>query len=167
MRFQRGSVLGLGLALLVIGCCGAGSGGAHSGSSATSAVIAVSGRTAERGTRGSILVFAYGDLGPSDDPSVREALAVGSMAADGSFDLAVPPGGALTLVFLADGSNDGAIDEGDPIAVLSSPELSELEAGDRVQIADLRIDFKAHRASANVEVARVGGDIVRTPTPAP
>jgi len=141
---------------------------ASSGSTATtSASVDLSGRAVERGTRGPILVFAFSDLAATDDPSVREPIAVGTMAADGNFELAAPPSAALTLVFLADGSNDGAIDEGDPIAILASPELSDLEAGDRVQVADLRIDFKARRAAATVEVARVGGDVARTPTPAP
>ncbi len=124
----------------------------------------MSGRVAERGTRGSVLVFAYIDPSTAEDSPSREPASVGTVAPDGGFDVAVPPSQSLTLMFLADSSNDGAVDEGDPIAVLTSPELTALQAGDRVQITDAKIDFTSHRVTATIEVTRSASP-ERTPTP--
>lgn len=153
--------------MLAIGCGGPTPRGELAGGAASSAAVGVSGRASERGTRGPVLVFAYNDLAPAEDPAGREPLSVGTVSADGGFDLSLPPSGTLTFVFLADGSHDGAIDEGDPTAAFTTPELTDLNAGDRVQIADLRIDFKAHTAVGTVEVVRAGGEPERTPTAAP
>ena len=81
-------------------------------------------------------------------------------------DLSIAPSQSLTLVFLADGSNDGVVDEGDPIAVLSAPELADLQAGDRVHVDDASLDFHNHRVTATLEVARIGEPAV-TPTSLP
>jgi|SRR5262245_7501080 len=160
-------ILIVGIGILAVGCGGPAPRGAQSGGAASTSAVEVSGRASERGTRGPVLVFAYNDLAAGEDPAVREPLSVGTVTQDGGFDLSLPPSATLTLVFLADGSNDGAIDEGDPIALFSSPELTDLEAGDRVQITDMHIDFKARRADGTIEVVRAAGEPVRTPTPAP
>jgi len=150
---------------LTAGCGGPTPHATQAGSDA-SAAVEVEGRVTQRGTRGSILVFAYSDLAAGEDPTTREAASVGTLTADGGFDLDVPPSASLSLIFLADGSNDGAVDEGDPIAVLSGPELVDLQAGDRVHLADVRIDFTAHHAAGTIEVMR-SGEPQRTPTPVP
>jgi hypothetical protein len=165
VRSLRG-ILALGLVALVGGC--GGSDAAHSTAArgtAGTAAIEVNGRVAQRGTRGSVLVFAYLDLAPGDDPAAREPASVSTIGRDGSFDLDVPDAGSLSLVFLADGANDGAIDGGDPVATLSAPELAELQPGDRVQIGDAAIDFTAHRVTATVAVTRADGS--KSPAPAP
>jgi hypothetical protein len=164
-RRWRGIALG-GLAALAAACGGGPSGSAESGVAPSAAGVEVSGHVVQRGARGSVLVFAYGDLGATDDPAGREPTSVGSLAPDGSFEIGVPPGTTLTMVFLADGANDGAIDAGDPIAVLASPELNGLQAGDRVQISDAKLDFAGHRVDATVEVARAAAP-AHTPTPVP
>jgi hypothetical protein len=134
--------------------------GAQSGLSATD--VEVTGRVTERGARGSILVFAYADLGPSDSPAGREPTSVGTVEQDGSFVIEAAPGAPLSVVFLADNLNDGVIDEGDPIATLSSPDLANLQAGDRVRIGDAKINFAAHRVDATVEVVRAAPGPDRT-----
>lgn len=151
---------------LTAGCGGPTPHVTQSGSDASAAAVEVSGRVTQRGTRGSILVFAYSDLAAGEEPTTREAASVGTLTTDGGFDLDVPPSASLSLIFLADGSNDGAVDEGDPIAVLSGPELVDLQGGDRVHLADVRIDFTAHRAAGTIEVVR-SGEPQRTPTPVP
>jgi hypothetical protein len=155
----------IGLLPLAIGC-GGGSHAAGTGFSANQAGVEVAGYVSQRGTRGSILVFAYTDLTAADDPAAREPASVGTLAPDGRFDVEVPAAATVTLVFLADGSNDGVVDEGDPIALLNSPDLVDLQAGDRVQIRDAKIDFTSHLVAATVEVARAAGP-ARTPTPVP
>ena len=147
--------------------CGGGSRSTGTGVAASAATVEVAGRVVERGTRGSVLVFAYIDLAPGEYPAAREPASIGTVAADGAFDVGVPVGGSLTLVFLADGSNDGVVDGGDPIAVLGGPELADLQVGDRVQIGDAKIDFTSHRVAATIEVARAGGEPARTPTTVP
>lgn len=153
--------------MLSVACGGPVPRGEQAGGAASTLAVEVSGRASDRGTRGSVLAFAYNDLAPGEDPATHEPLSLGSVSPDGGFDLSVPPSATLTLVFLADGSHDGAIDAGDPTAAFTAPELTDLNAGDRVQIADLRIDFKAHRAAGTVEVARAAGEPERTPTAAP
>jgi hypothetical protein len=154
--------------LLLVGC-GGGTGMPSPGSSASLAVangVAISGRATQRGTRGPVLVFAYQDLAAGDDPAAREPAAVGIVAPDGGFDLVAPPAASLVLVFLADGANDGVIDSGDPVAVLASGEMSDLQDGDQVQVGDLQLDFTRHIANAAVTVTRAG-EPPRTPTPVP
>jgi hypothetical protein len=159
----------IGLLVIAAGCGGgsrsAGSGVAATGSAASN--VEVAGQVAERGTRGSVLVFAYTDLAAGEAPAGREPASIGTLAADGSFDLSVPGGGSLTLVFLADGSNDGVVDDGDPIATLNSQELANLQAGDRVQVGDAKVDFTSHRVTATVDVTRPAGQAARTPTAVP
>jgi len=57
----------------------------------------------------------------------------------------------VTLVFLADGSNDGAIDAGDPTAVLAGPDLGDLRSGDRV-----RVTGKVNRVETSTRIAPDG-----------
>lgn len=151
---------------LAAGCGRGPSGSAESGIASSAAGVEIGGHVVQRGTRGSVLVFAYADLAPTDDPAGREPASVGTVAPDGTFDIGVSPSPSVTLVFLADGSNDGAVDEGDPIAVLASQELSGLQAGDRVQVIDAKIDFTGHRVTATVEVAHAVS-AAQTPTPVP
>jgi hypothetical protein len=167
MGFGRGTAA-VACCVLLVGC-GGGAGVRSSGSSASVAGasgVAITGRAIQRGTRGPVLVFAYQDLAAGDDPAAREPAAVGIVAPDGGFDLAVPASASLTLVFLADGANDGVIDSGDPVAALASPELSDLQDGDQVQINDLQLDFTHRTATAAVAVTRAG-EPPRTPTPVP
>lgn len=154
-----------GWLILAVGC-GGGSHSAGAGFTASTARVEVAGHVSQRGTRGSILVFAYTDLGPADEPASHEPASIGTLAPDGAFDVEVPAAAAVTLVFLADGSNDGVVDQGDPIAVLRSPELVDLQAGDRVEVSDAKIDFISHRVDAIVDVARAAGNPRPTPDPA-
>ena len=156
----------LSVLLACAASCGGGVPRTESGSASTAAGVAITGHVAQRGTRGSILLFAYTDLGPGDDPVGHEPASIGTLTPDGGFDLSVPPAPTLTLVFLADASNDGVVDQGDPISVLSAPELVDLQTGDRVQVNDASIDFHGHRVTAAVEITRAAGP-GHTPTPLP
>ena len=152
---------GLICLLAIAGACGGPAPrGAQPVDSATD--VEVTGRVTERGARGSILVFAYADLGPTESPAGREPTSVSTLAQDGSFVIEASPGAPLSVVFLADNLNDGVIDEGDPIAMLNSPELANLQAGDRVRIGDAKINFAAHRVDATVEVERAAPGPDRT-----
>jgi hypothetical protein len=152
---------------LLAGCGGGGrSLSSDSGISATGSGVEIDGKAVQRGTRGPVLVFAYTDLAPNEDPATHEAATIGIVGPDGAFDLVIPGGGTTTLVFLADGANDGVIDPRDSTARLSSPELADLQPGDRVQISDATLDFTHHQVMATVEVIRAG-EPPRTPTPLP
>jgi hypothetical protein len=151
-RFPSAAVL-LTLCGLMVSCGGSPP-SLESGLEDGAAGVAVSGLVAQKGTRGSILVFAYSDLEPNEDPVGHEPASLDTLAPDGAFDLSVGPSQTLTLVFLADVSNDGVVDEGDPIAVLNAAELADLQTGDRVHVADASLDFHAHRVTATVDVAR-------------
>jgi hypothetical protein len=131
----------------------------------SAADVEVTGRVTQRGTRGSVLVFAYSDLSPTDSPVGREPVSVSALGQDGAFALEAAPGTPLTVVFLADNLNDGVVDDGDPIATLNRPELAELQPGDRVRIDDARVDFAAHRVDATVEVVRASAGPDRTSSP--
>jgi hypothetical protein len=171
LRAKFFSFLRLGLrpiltaSLILLAACGGGP-RSESGTTASTPGVVVAGRVAERGTRSSILVFAYTDLAPNEEPAAHEPVSVGMLAPDGTFDIDVPAAASLTLVFLADGANDGVADAGDPIAVLAGPELVDLQPGDRVQVSDAALDFRQRRVTATVEITRAG-EPARTPTPAP
>jgi hypothetical protein len=116
--------------------------------------VVVSGQVTQRGTRGPILVFAYTDLAPGEDPAVHEPASLATLGPDGRFALEISPAASLTFVFLADGANDGAVDQGDPIALLRSPDLADLQAGDQVRVSGAKLDFTARRVDAAVQVVR-------------
>lgn len=149
----------------VAAACGGGSSGGHTGFAPNTGAIEIAGRVAIAGAKGSVLLFAYTDLAPADDPAGREPASVSIVNSGGGFDMAVPGSGTVTLVFLADSANDGVIDPRDPTAVLTAPELAELQPGDRVQISDATVDFARHAVTATIDVLR--SDPPRTPTPVP
>ena len=161
------------LALLtLVAACGGGT-SARSGSAGNAAVVgpdevAIAGRVTAPGTKGALLVFAYaGEV----DPVTAEPLCVATVEPDGGFAMTVPPlEASLTLAFLADGANDGAIDGGDPVATLSAPALANLLGGVVVTLDDVGLDFTTKKARAgNIDVrhAGVAAEAPRTPTPVP
>ncbi len=126
----------------------------------------MNGRVTSAGTKGALLVFAF--VGANADPTNAELLSVATVEADGGFNLALPPVEALTLAFLADGTNDGAIDEGDPVAVLTSPALANLQGGELVTADEIALNFTTHKATAGtLDVRRAGAETARTPTAVP
>ncbi len=154
------------------GHSGGGAGGAAAGPGATVAEpafipeeVAVTGHVTAAGTKGPLLLFAY--VGAEANPGNAELLSVATIEADGSFAFTVPPIEALTLVFLADGANDGAIDGGDPVAVLTSPALANLQGGAQVTIDEVALNFTTHKATAGGLDVRRSGEALRTPTPVP
>jgi hypothetical protein len=92
---------------------------------------------------------------------------VATVDADGNFAFTIPPVDVASFAFLADGSNDGVIDGGDPIAVLSGPLFANLGGGETLVVSDVALDFTPHTATAaNVDIPR-GGAPARTPTAVP
>ncbi|MDX2168523.1 MAG: hypothetical protein SF182_15720 [Deltaproteobacteria bacterium] len=160
------------LPVLLLAACGGGHSGAGSGAAAVSAgpavgadEVVVSGHITAPGTRGALLVFAF--LGADADPTSAELLSVSTVESDGAFGFTLPPVETLTLAFLADGSNDGAIDGGDPVAVLTSPALANLQGGELVTVDEVALNFTARKATAGVLDVRRSGEPARTPTPVP
>lgn len=164
MRARLVAALGF---VALLAACGGNPSPSESTFSSTAEGVTVIGRVSDPGTKGSVLVFAYADLQPNEDPTAREPAAVGTVA-DGGFDLSVQPCPSMSLVFLVDRSHDGAIDAGDPTVVFSSPELVDLQPGDQVTLSDVAVDFHGHRATAAVEVARANAPApAQTATPIP
>jgi hypothetical protein len=130
----------------------------------------------------SVVVFAYpadSDLskaarGRRDDSISagqidQEPLSVGVVDREGAFAMSGLEAPALSIVFLTDGASDGVIDPGDAVALLGDPndQLSELQAGDRIILEDIRLDFERKRAvAAHIEVIRFTPP-APTPTSAP
>lgn len=116
------------------------------------------------------LVFVFADLPETADLADSEPVTVGAVGANGHFSLSVPPAAKLTLVFLADTAHDGAIDTGDPTAILVDPErsLESLQGGDRVLVSDIEPDFAGGKAvAAGFTVERsAAAEPAPTPTPA-
>jgi hypothetical protein len=115
----------------------------------------------------SLLVFAFLRSGEnaSDEP-----VSVGIIDEEGRFRLAGLPSGRIGITFLADGANDGVIDDGDPIANLTDPDqlLEDLQSGDRVQVTDVQLDLVSKRAVADsIEVGRAEDSLPAEPTPTP
>jgi hypothetical protein len=163
----------LALLALVAACGGGTSAGSGSGSAGNAAVVgpdevAIAGHVTAPGTKGALLVFAYAG---EADPATAEPLSVAAVEADGGFAMTIPPVDAsLTLTFLADGTNDGAIDGGDPVATLSAPALANLLGGVVVTLDDVGLDFTSKKARAgNIDVRHAGAaaQAPRTPTPVP
>lgn len=147
--------------------CGDGSSppsGATSAQHEAAAGVEVTGNVGRNAAAGSILVFA---MSGSEEP-----VSVGLIGDDGGFTLSALPVGPLELVFLDDKASDGVIDQGDPVAKLADPSFRLLQEGDRVQVTDVQLDFRAGRAvAARVEVVHAGGGeeapVAATPTPIP
>jgi len=159
------------LLFALLAACG-GSGGSHSATTGGAAAVgpeevAVSGHVTTLGTKGALLVFAF--AGGDADPVAAQPLSLASLDADGAFAFTIPPVDGLTLAFLADGANDGAIDGGDPLALLTSPAFNGLRGGDLVVLDELALNFGARKASAaSIDVRRSGEPAsTRTPTPVP
>jgi hypothetical protein len=163
------------LLLAALAACGGPSGSIRGGTagnaSGTAAVndneVAVSGHLSAPGTKGPLLIFAL--AGDAGEPSERETLTVATVDADGNFSFTMPPVDVVSFAFLADGSNDGVIDGGDPIAVLSGPSFASLGGGELVLLSDVALDFTNHKATAaNIDVQRSGtAGPDRTPTAVP
>lgn len=118
---------------------------------------------------GALLVFAFANLAPGADPASAAAASVDIVDAHGAFLLTNVESGSLTLVFLLDTNNDGAIDTGDPTAVVADTDqgLNNLQPGAQVTLADIRLDFDGHRAiPATIEVAH-NGALSPAPTSTP
>lgn len=155
------------LLVAALTACGRPSGSVAGGAAAVADTeVAVSGHIASPGTRGPLLVFAL--AGDGGEPAERETLAVAAVDADGNFAFTMPPVEVASFAFLADGSNDGVIDGGDPIALLSGPSFANLGGGETVILTDVALDFAAHKATAaDIDVQRAGGGETRTPTAVP
>jgi len=156
-------------ALLLLAACG-GSGTTLSETATADAAreVAVSGTVTAPGTKGPLLIFAL--TGADGDVAARETLSVAAVDADGSFAFTMPPAESFTLAFLADGANDGVIDGGDPVAVLSGPALANLRGGETIVAGEVSLDFRAGKATAaTLDVQRTGAaaESTRTPTAVP
>ncbi len=160
-------VLALALPLSALACGDAGAPSTESDlAAANDAEVTVNGHISAPGTKGQLLVFAF--AGAGGEVGDREAVAVSVVDRGGNFALSLPPTDALTLAFLADGANDGAIDGGDPTCVLSAPQLVELHGGDVVAISDVSLNFSTRQAAAAaIDVQRASGTPANTPTPVP
>jgi len=154
-----------------LAACGGPSGSVKGGAAGVSAIndneVGVNGHITSPGTKGPLLIFAL--AGDSGDPAERETLAVATVDADGNFAFTMPPVDVASFAFLADGSNDGVIDGGDPVAMLTGPSFANLGGGETVVLTDVALDFAAHKATAaNIDVQRGGApQPVRTPTAVP
>ena len=163
MRFR--CVLLPVLLLALAGCGGSTTTLSETGTAASSADEAtIVGHVSVPGTKGSVLVFAY--AGGPGDLANREPLSVATLEQDGGFMLVIPPADGVILAFLADGSNDGVIDGGDPVVVLSDPKLAQLLSGDAAQLTDVALNFTGRTAvAASIEVRRAGAPAEATVTP--
>jgi hypothetical protein len=168
---MRTPALAFLLVALLLGIAGCGDAAAPigDGGGAAAAEIEILGHVDSPGTRGSILVFAFSGTPTVAELGGIESASVAALASDGRFALSVPPSDALTIAFLADGSNDGVIDGGDPVVILTDPRLSKLQVGDGVRISEIALDFGAGQARGTVDVQRAGAvhEAVATPTAVP
>jgi hypothetical protein len=159
------------LLLAALAACGGPSGSVRGGTAGVTAIndneVAVNGHIASAGTKGPLLVFAL--AGEGGDPAERETLAVATVDAEGNFSFTMPSVDVASFAFLADGSNDGVIDGGDPVAMLTGPSFANLGGGETVILTDVALDFTAHKAmAANIDVQRAGApQPARTPTAVP
>lgn len=159
------------LLIAALAACGGPSGSVKGGTASVTAIndneVGVNGHIASPGTKGPLLVFAL--AGDAGDPSERETLAVATVDAEDNFSFTMPPVDVASFAFLADGSNDGVIDGGDPIAVMTGPSFANLAGGETVVLTDVALDFTSHKATAaNIDVQHAGGSPpARTPTAVP
>ena len=156
------------LGLFLLAACGHPAGPAG-GSAALGApdLVTVSGHVAAPGTKGSLLLFAL--AGEAPEAADREVLGIATVDAGGDFAFTFPPAGAVSFAFLADGANDGVIDGGDPVALLTSPSFTGLGGGELVTLSDVALDFTARKATAAaIDVQRPGAPAPGfTPTAVP
>ena len=106
---------------------------------------------------GRLLVFAYANVPPDAAPAELEPASVSAIGPNRDFALSSVPPGNVTILVFADKGSDGAIDPGDPIAILDDPshQLTALQAGDGVVITDLAFDAAHGKATAGaIEVRR-------------
>ena len=168
MNLLRNSLLPL--LIVALAACGGPSGSLKGGGTAAATAVndnevAVSGHISSAGTKGPLLVFAL--AGEAGEVAERETLAVATVDADGNFAFTIPPVDVASFAFLADGSNDGVIDGGDPVAVLSGPSFANLGGGETLALSDVALDFTAHKATAaNIDVQHSDAP-ARTPTAVP
>ena len=109
-----------------------------------------------------LLLFAFVNVPPDIPPQALEPASVSAVTHDRRFGLSNVPPGSVTIVLLTDKGHDGAIDPGDPIAVLDDPyrRLAGLQAGDQVTIKDVTIDgAHARAAAAVIKVQRAAGQL--------
>jgi hypothetical protein len=115
-----------------------------------------------------ILAYAFADLPSGGDLSQQAPVSLDIVRQNGSFVLSVPPGGTITVIFLADNERDGVIDPRDTTAVLSDPgqQLRDLQEGDRVELVDVDLDFPHRQAAGTINVTRTDRPTA-TPTSSP
>jgi hypothetical protein len=170
MRFRSDRIHSSLLVLLfVLVGCGDDSGATSdfAVSESRTAGIELAGNISVGAEAPSLLVFAFLRSG---DEAGDEPVNVGIVDEQGSFTLSGLPPGKIGVTFLADGMNDGAIDQDDPITNLADPDqqLDDLQSGDRVQLVDIRLNFRAKRAVADtIEVTRAGDSVAPEPTATP
>lgn len=174
MRFRAClAFLALSLALGSIPGCGDETGISSSGSSGSDTLASLESQTGPgveitgnviNGE--SLLVFAF--LRSGDNAS-DEPVSVGIIDDEGQFTLSGLPAGRIGITFLADGTNDGVIDPGDPIASLADPDqqLQDLHEGDHVHLADVQLDLVHKRAVADVIEVNGASDSAPESTPTP
>lgn len=101
--------------------------------------------------RGAAACDTFSEVYESDDAEVV-LLAVGTK----DFTLSDVRNGDLTVLFMQDLDEDGAIDAGDPVAVLEDPdgELADVRAGLTVELTDVDLDY----APATFPLSLTGAD---------
>ncbi len=160
--------------ITLVAACGDGGSKARVATGASVAIaprsgVEVTGNVTSAARDGSVLVFAV--LATTDEAGGRhtESLSVDEIGADGRFELTGLPAGGIVLIFLADKANDGVIDPGDPVAVLTDPRLGNLAEGDRAVVGDVQLDIVGGQMQVgSIEVTHAeGGEPAPTPTPAP
>jgi hypothetical protein len=155
------------LALSAAACGGPGAPTLGGASSASASGVEIGGQVTASGTRGSVLVFAFPGTLTVAALAAEVPLAVATVESDGGFGMTIPPTEAVTLAFLADGSNDGVIDGGDPVVALADARLANLPAGSSVHLAAVALDFHAATARAGAIDVHRPGEAAATPTAIP
>src|SRR5262249_44701362 len=107
--------------LLIAGlaACGEGPKSSPSAGGAGASGVEISGTIAPKTPdTAKLLVFAYVDVPANVAPATLEPASVSAIGPDLSFTLNGIAPGSVTILVLADKGSDGAIDPGDPIALL-------------------------------------------------
>jgi hypothetical protein len=130
--------------------------------------IEVTGSLAPEGIRSTLLVFALVDTGPGTDTTAQEQPpSVGVVNEQGEFVLSGVAPGTISVIFLDDRASDGVIDDGDPIAVLTHEGLRSLQDGNRVNLVNVRLDFRSQQAIAERVDVIASDPSAPTAAPAP